>query len=70
MYIDNVGYVNNFKAVNMPWIQYFPMDNQNIEFLYGSSNGIKASDISIVISKFGYDFLVSITTKRTYISLT
>lgn len=54
--IDNVGNVNSFKDINLPWVQYFPIDNGDINVLYNSTAGIKSSDVSVCMSKFAYDF--------------
>ena len=54
--IDNVGNVNSFKHINLPWIQYFPIDNEDINVMYNSGAGIKSSDVSVCMSKFAYDF--------------
>ncbi len=54
--IDSVGYVHSYKGdKNLPWIQYFPIDNHDVNVLYNSAVGIRSSDISVVMSKFGYD---------------
>lgn len=53
--LDNVGNVYLYKDINLPWIQYFPIDNHDINVLYNSSAQVRVSDISVVMSKFGYD---------------
>ncbi len=53
--LDSVGQVNAFKHNDLPWIQYFPIDNHDVNVLYNTAQQIKASDISVVMSKFAYD---------------
>jgi len=53
--LDNVGYVHYYKDVNLPWIQYFPIDNHDINVLYTTAPIIHSSDVSVVMSKFGYN---------------
>ena len=53
--LDSVGNVNAFKHNDLPWIQYFPIDNHDVSVLYNTAQQIKASDISITMSKFGFD---------------
>ena len=54
--LDSVGYVHAYKDKDLPWIQYFPIDNHDIDVLHTSQAQINASDVSIVMSKFGYEF--------------
>ncbi len=53
--LDTVGQPNLYKDKNLPWIQYFPIDNHDIDVLHNTTNGIYSSDISVCMSKFGYD---------------
>ena len=53
--LDEVGNVHLYKDKNLPWIQYFPIDNHDIRVLMNTVRGIYASDVSVVMSKFGYD---------------
>jgi len=54
--LDSVGNVYSFKDVNLPWIQYFPIDNHDTDVLWNTGQIIRASDVSVVMSKFGYNF--------------
>ena len=53
--LDSVGNVHSYKEKDLPWIQYFPIDNHDINVLHTSEGIINASDISVCMSKFGYD---------------
>ncbi len=54
--LDNVGYIHYFKDKNLPWIQYFPIDNHDINTLHTIKGTIYSSDVSVCMSKFAYDF--------------
>ncbi len=56
--LDTVGQVNAFKHNDLPWIQYFPIDNHDINVLHGTAAQTRASDISVVMSKFAYDLAI------------
>ena len=53
--LDTVGNVNFYKDIDLPWLQYFPIDNNDKDVLYNTAGQIRASDISVCMSKFGYD---------------
>ena len=57
--LDEVGNVHAFKDKNLPWIQYFPIDNHDESVLANTAWGIYNSDVSVVMSKFGYDLAKS-----------
>ena len=53
--LDNVGNVNFFKHIDFPWVQYFPIVNHDRDAMINTAGRIQSSDISVVMSKFGYD---------------
>jgi glycosyltransferase involved in cell wall biosynthesis len=54
--LDNVGRIDAYKDVNLPWIQYFPIDNHDTTVLRNTSFGINNSDVSVCMSRFAYNF--------------
>jgi len=54
--IDKIGYIHYVKDKNLPWINYFPIDNQDLRQLVAMKHNISQSDIAVTMSKFAYEF--------------
>lgn len=55
--LDNIGNVRFGKPLHCPWIQYFPIDNEDFNTLYDCAKYIANSDVSVVMSKFAFDLI-------------
>ena len=54
--VDKLGYIHAVKDRNLPWINYFPIDNQDLRQLVLGKHNIELADIAVTMSKFAYEF--------------